>query len=91
MIAIDKKPKCVIVCGHEVKVFYRKKLSADGFFHPDRDEIQIKNNETWKQTLLHEILHAILFYSGHSQSLDEKLEEAIVMALENGFKCLILI
>lgn len=88
MIPIDKKYKRIWICGHEVRIQYRTKLSADGFFHADKDLIQIKLIPTWKDTLLHEILHAVLYYSGHSQKFEENDEEALVMALENGLKTL---
>lgn len=91
MITFNKRPKTIHICGHEVKVRYRKRLSADGFFHPDRNEIEIKTIDTWKDTLLHEILHAVLFYSGQSQNFEDRAEESLVMALENGLKTLVFI
>ncbi len=35
-------------------------------------------------TVLHEIMHAVLDVSGHSSALDDKTEESLVLALENG-------
>jgi hypothetical protein len=38
-----------------------------------------------EMTLLHEIIHAILYISGQSAAIDNNsLEEGIVLALENG-------
>jgi hypothetical protein len=37
-----------------------------------------------EQSLLHEIIHGILFRSGSKFQLDEKQEEAITRALEHG-------
>lgn len=37
-----------------------------------------------KKSLLHEVIHGILFESGLSNLLESSLEEAIVVALENG-------
>ena len=35
-------------------------------------------------TLIHEILHSILYVSGQSERLTEEQEEALVLALEHG-------
>ena len=51
-------------------------------------EISLKENETDDQlesTILHEIIHAILYASGnHALINDEDKEESIVLALEYG-------
>lgn len=47
-------------------------------------KIQIKNDKMKDSTTLHEVIHAILYESGHSVKLDEKDEEAMVLALEHG-------
>jgi hypothetical protein len=36
------------------------------------------------QSLLHEIIHGILFRSGSKFQIDDKLEESIVRAMEHG-------
>ena len=45
-----------------------------------------KSEEAIQSTLLHEYVHGILGVSGLGYLLDEKLEEAIVVAIENGLK-----
>jgi hypothetical protein len=88
LLTIDKKPKTVFVMGNEVKISYRKKPKNLGEFYADDNLIIIANDENWKKHLLHELLHAVLFYSGHSQKFDEKEEEALVRALESGLTTL---
>lgn len=90
MITFDKKPKKIIICGHEVKVRYRKNLKDCGTFSHDDNLIVIRNGDKWKEHLLHEIFHAIIQYSGQDELLigEGKQEEALVRALENGFKTL---
>lgn len=91
MIDLKKRPKKIVICGHEVKIFYKKKMKEYGLFYPDDNEIDILYDERWKEHLMHEICHAILFYSGYSELLGRDLEESIVRALENGFKSMIFI
>ena len=53
---------------------------------PERS-IKIKSTATpeiREATLLHETMHAILYTSGVGELLEENLEEAVVVALENG-------
>ena len=89
MIAITKKPRSVVVCGQHVKVRYRKNLKDFGQFFGEDNEILIANDDKWREHLLHELLHAILFYSGHAFKFkDENDEEAFVRAMENGLKTL---
>lgn len=56
---------------------------------PDEQRIAVnvekhKSESGVEQTMLHELIHATLYVSGHSEQLDSKQEEAIVRALENG-------
>lgn len=37
-----------------------------------------------RSTILHEIIHSILYVSGQSERLTEEQEEALVLALEHG-------
>ncbi len=89
MISFNKKPRKIMILGHEVKVSYRKKLNAFGYFYGDDNLIEIRNDEKWREHLLHEILHALFFYSGHSEKFSDNEEEALVRALENGIKTLV--
>jgi CRISPR/Cas system-associated endonuclease/helicase Cas3 len=88
MIDFENKPKNILIMGHKVKISYRKKPKNLGEFYADDNLIIVSNDDRWKHHLLHEILHAILFHSGHSQKFDEKEEEALVRALESGLTTL---
>lgn len=49
--------------------------------------IKVKKNLTndiKHETLLHELIHAILYVSGHSELISEETEESIVIAIESG-------
>ena len=87
----DFKPKVISILGQEVKVSYRKKLpkGLKGYFDSDPLRIVVENGPNWRSILIHEICHAILFISGHSQTMTEDEEEALVMALESGLGSLI--
>jgi len=69
-------------------VRYRKKYPHFGEFFADENEIVIRNDDKWREHLLHELFHGILFYSGHSERFEPEDEEALVRALENGIKSL---
>ena len=45
---------------------------------------QNKTDDMMERTLLHEVIHAILHISGHSELLEDKEEESLVVLLENG-------
>ena len=50
-------------------------------------EISLRENPTLAMqasSLIHEIVHAILYVSGHGEFFEEKQEEALTLALENG-------
>jgi hypothetical protein len=55
-----------------------------GAFNGESKTIYILRGTNWKQTLLHEICHAILYFSGASEGLTISREEQIVLALEHG-------
>lgn len=40
--------------------------------------------EAYDDTLMHEIIHAVLYLSGHSEGMAHDLEESLVLALETG-------
>ncbi len=55
-------------------------------------KIRISNKlsgEQLKSTIIHELLHAILYITGQSERLDHDFEEAIVIALEHGLTPLV--
>lgn len=58
-----------------------------GEFSEAKNEIRCSKSQTpvdLNNTLIHECLHAILYYSGHTQYFADGLEEAVVTALANS-------
>ena len=53
-------------------------MDDDGDCCPDSHEIRLNKSIRDRETLLHEIGHAILFEGGLYTALDEKLREVIV-------------
>ena len=78
-------PKSVTIFGKEIKVEVTDNLDDDvlGEFRA-QEKIIYLSDFAGKETLLHEVAHAALHYSGISEMLDEKLEEAICTCMEYG-------
>lgn len=82
----------ITVMGRRVRVLYKKPPTEDadqllGYFDSRKMTIWISPDQTKDEqyaSLIHELLHCILFMSGTNQLLDEKGEEAVVRALEHG-------
>lgn len=92
------KPKRVVVLGQEFKVIYVSNFAHYGETCTETFQIKINSRLKEKQleaTLLHEVIHAILFISGWSFTLDpedgpdKRNEEGLVRALEHGLKDLV--
>jgi ssRNA-specific RNase YbeY (16S rRNA maturation enzyme) len=90
------KPSRVSVLGYEMKIVYapigQQPEALDGNMTFDDRTITIDTKLVGKQledTLLHEIIHAILHISGLAFLLDDKSEEAVVRALEHGLSPLV--
>jgi hypothetical protein len=83
-----KRPVSVEILGQKIKIAYFSEdydgFSEQGLFIPDKKLISVRLNKNWKSTLLHEILHAVLAFSGNDAQLTTKTEEAIISAMENG-------
>ena len=78
------------VFGIPFKVQFVEEVDKDNSYGetegPERT-IKIRQSlppELLEATILHEICHAVLYTAGVSELLDENLEEAIVVAMENG-------
>jgi len=79
-------PKTIQILGREYKIRRRRMKDYAGV-DPDARIIWIRsgvNDETARECLLHEVLHAILHQSGNNYQLDAKQEEAIVRSIEHG-------
>ena len=91
-----KRPTAVPILGQSFDIAYKEHLQEDGedvYGQTDTKEFNIgidkksnKDPKTFEATLMHETIHGILGVSGLNELLDEKLEEAIVVAIENGLK-----
>lgn len=77
------------VMGKNIKIVY-KNCENHGEFNGDKNTITISKKligtKELEDTILHECLHAIFFYSGLNYIIDcEDKEEAIVRCLEYNF------
>ena len=86
-----RKPSKISILGQEIKIVYKDILDDNccGLFHPDTMDIEIKKDKYWRSTLIHEIIHAILCISGATELVTDKIEEALVCAIESGLKDII--
>lgn len=72
--------------GREYKI-RRKRMKDFASCDDEHETIYLRSGikgDVADQTLLHELIHGILFRSGGKFQLDDKQEEAIVRALEHG-------
>lgn len=88
-------PSDVTILGQKFKI-EDKKLSEDTFGETcgmtSRISVDLdkhSSQELLNSTLLHEIIHGVLYVSGQSQTLSEQQEEGLVVCLENGLKSII--
>ena len=87
-------PKKLTILGHPIKVVLVSKLEDDN--HGDCDHIKrtiristsYPLDQQWA-TLYHECTHMVLGLTGLSELLTDNLEEAVVVAIENGLYPLI--
>lgn len=83
-----KVPREVRVLGKRFRVVVDKSMGdsevGDSCCTTYRIRLNPKYAEQYESTLLHEIIHCALGVSGVSQRLTEKLEESIVVCLENA-------
>lgn len=84
------KPLSVSIMGMDFQIRHPKKVD-DGNAHGQTkgDEHQIElcadlKEDAFERVLLHETMHGILYVSGITEILDERTEEAVVLALEHG-------
>jgi len=85
-----KLPRVIKICGRRVTVRKCQLLKYDGeqvygYFEASKNRISIAVAETEHipDTFLHEVLHAIFYYSGQCENIID-LEEGLVTALEHG-------
>jgi len=79
-------PRSISVLGREYKI-RRKRMKEFACVEDDTETIWLRSGikgDVADQSLLHEVIHGILFRSGSKFQIDHKLEEAIVRAMEHG-------
>jgi hypothetical protein len=89
---LSKIPTHIIILGKKIKIKKPRKLVDElgqelfGLFDHDKMVIHVSQSKDHNKysTFLHEILHAILFISGHNETLEHEQEEAIIRAIEHG-------
>jgi hypothetical protein len=91
----ERPPRVISICGQKVKirvVAYLEDSNQEllGAFNAETKTIFLLRGANWRQTLLHEICHAVLYFSGASEGLTETKEESIVLALEHGLAPIVL-
>jgi hypothetical protein len=79
-------PRSISVLGREYKI-RRKRMKEFACVEDDTETIWLRSGikgDVADQSLLHEVIHGILFRSGSKFQIDDKLEESIVRAMEHG-------
>ncbi|MBA2680996.1 MAG: hypothetical protein H0U76_21695 [Ktedonobacteraceae bacterium] len=95
MLSLEGAPRSVKVLGVKFRVKYVDGLvnskadalygDCDGPGHTIRICTKLnKTPQACEATLMHEVIHAILYLTGQSELLSEDREEALVLSLENG-------
>jgi hypothetical protein len=89
VFSLKNPPRSVTVCGHKLKVKVVAYLEDEaeellGAFNSETKTIFLLKSADWRTTLLHECLHACLYFSGSGEGLTLTKEESIVLALEHG-------
>lgn len=87
-------PTGISVLGTWVKVLFTDDIPSNndeylhGMFEPAKNKITIRKDtpEEMYRTLIHELVHAHLHYSGVTQVFNERYEESLCCLLENFTK-----
>jgi len=77
--------RSINILGTTYRITKQALLQEHGACIPEARQIILDQDlEEPGSVLLHEVLHAILWESGHSFRLDDRDEEALVRVLESG-------
>ena len=82
----DVVPRTIDILGRRYKI-RRKKMKDYGYVDDDLQIIWLKSGikgDVACKTVMHEVIHAILFSSGSKFQMTAEQEECIVRALEHG-------
>jgi len=87
-------PTEISVLGKKFTIEYTNDMNKDEYGETDLELKKIKLNSnrpkhTWRATLLHEVIHAILGVTGQSNKMTDDEEEGLVVSLENGLEDLV--
>lgn len=81
--------KSINIMGHRVRIVVEKDKDNWGSFDGDKKVIYVQAGLTKKQreeTIKHECMHAVLFFSGiHFTLNDHDMEEALIRCLEYNY------
>lgn len=88
----SKIPTSITILGKKIKIRKPKKLVDQsgqelfGLFDHDKMTIYVSQSKghDMNSTFFHECIHAVLFISGHNETLEHEQEEAIVRVLEHA-------
>lgn len=92
-----KVPESITVSGHELSIFIEENPMSEkgdllwGYFDADEMKIVIredatKSKKTFEEVLFHEMLHALIEFSGLSHLMSHESNEAIVRCLDYGLR-----
>ena len=84
--------KTITILGQKYKIVDKSMEDQLGECDPDKRVLSIdpkQNDDQYASSTLHEIIHASLYISGLSFILEEKLEEAVVRAVEHALHPLV--
>jgi hypothetical protein len=84
---LPQYPKHLDILGHRFKIEYSNEAingNLAGACDGHGRKIYVWLAPDWQLTLFHEMVHAVLFLTGHSFRMSESEEEALVRALEHG-------
>ena len=89
-----RPPRVVHVCGQKLKVKIVPYLEDSGSelvgaFNGETKTIFLMKGCDWKPVLLHELTHALLYFTGASEGLSLTREEGIVLAIEHSLSPLL--
>lgn len=87
-------PDSIVVLSKKFEIQYTTDMNKDEYGETDLELKIIKINankakHTWRSTLLHEIIHAILGICGQGTRMESNEEEGVVIALEHGLEGLV--
>ena len=72
-----------VTVGRQVPIKLNQPIKSEGLYHYDGQGIQVKGTDI--ETVRHELMHSVLDLSGIGVLLPKKVEEALIVAMDNLF------